>query len=186
MMLLLSNSRNHAQGLLRDGRGGCAASAVSGSRAPGRRFPVGLGLVSYSLSFAVFNLAFANVEIGFCRFIFGTCRFSFATWQILFATSQFRDCHVTMFLRLLAFAILGGFILQRCRRRHRLLESYPPPFGLAGFFLPESLVLPWLSLPLAIRPCSVMRLADANGSSPFSTAGMSCSARTSLMVFAPV
>ena len=64
-MLLLSNSRNHAQGLLRDGRGGCAASAVSGSRAPGRRFPLLLGLVSYSLSFAVFNLAYADFKMAY-------------------------------------------------------------------------------------------------------------------------
>ena len=64
-MLLLSNSRNHAQGLLRDGRGGCAASAVSGFRAPRRRFPLLSGLVSYSLSFAVFNLAFAVFKMAF-------------------------------------------------------------------------------------------------------------------------
>ena len=51
MMLLLSNSRNRVVGLLRGGRAARASSAADESRAPERRFPLSLGLVSYPYLF---------------------------------------------------------------------------------------------------------------------------------------
>jgi hypothetical protein len=63
--MLLLNSRNRVVGLLRDGRAVRAFSAADGFHAPGLRFPLLLGLVSYSLSFAVFNLAFAIFKMAF-------------------------------------------------------------------------------------------------------------------------
>ena len=66
--MLLLNSRNRVQGLLRDGRGGCAASAVAESLFRGLQFLLLLGLVSYSLSFAVFNLAYADFKMAYADF----------------------------------------------------------------------------------------------------------------------
>ena len=60
MLLLIPH--NYAWGLLPFARGACGSSE---SRAPERRFPLVLGWVSYSLSFAVFNLAFAIFKLAF-------------------------------------------------------------------------------------------------------------------------
>ena len=98
-MLLLSNSRNHAQGLLRDGRGGCAASAVSGFRAPERRFPLLLGLVSYSLSFAVFNLAYADFKMAYADF-------KMAYADIFLARADFRLSRGRFYLPRRSFGIV--------------------------------------------------------------------------------
>ena len=63
--MLLLNSRNRVQGLPRVAHGDCAASAVAEFLFRGLQFLLLLGLVSYSLSFAVFNLAFAIFKMAF-------------------------------------------------------------------------------------------------------------------------
>jgi hypothetical protein len=60
MLLLIPH--NYAWGLLPFARGACGSSQ---SLFRGLRFPLLLGLVSYSLSFAVFNLAFAIFKMAF-------------------------------------------------------------------------------------------------------------------------
>ena len=50
MLLLIPH--NYAWGLLRDGRAARASSAADESRAPERRFPLLLGLVSYPYLFS--------------------------------------------------------------------------------------------------------------------------------------
>ena len=64
-MMLLLNSQNLVVGLLSVARGDCAASAAVGFRAPERRFPLLLGLLSYSVNFILSRVVLKLSRVDF-------------------------------------------------------------------------------------------------------------------------